>query len=386
MANSQNVPPRRPSATGPAAVDRFQPSVHPFVPVADVVALRFGGLLPTFALREVGVTSDTLRGLCRSGVLHGIRRGVYVTAERWRAAGVDERYRLLVRATVLAAGRIPVLSHQSAAVLHGLPIIGGWPATVHTSTPDASGGNTARSTTGHRGPVPGKVQTIDGCQVTSLARTLVDVAASSSFLVGVTMMDHALRVAQPWAGRARSEHGIDAGQHSDGRGRPTGAASREVDPTRAVPTMLSGVTKEDLYRELDAVNPRTGRRRAEQAIAFASPLAANPGETLSRVRIFELGFEVPELQVRFPDILGGDVWVDFFWRRVRKIGEFDGFLKYGSGPVLGDRDPSAVVWAEKQREDALRARVNSFDRWGWELAFSPPRFFAFLTERGVPRA
>ncbi|WP_255455709.1 hypothetical protein [Cryobacterium lactosi] len=41
---------------------------------------------------------------------------------------------------------------------------------------------------------------------------------------------------------------------------------------------------------------------------------------------------MPELQVGFPDILGGDVWADFFWRRVRKIGEFDGFLKYGSGP------------------------------------------------------
>ena len=29
---------------------------------------------------------------------------------------------------------------------------------------------------------------------------------------------------------------------------------------------------------------------------------------------------------------------------------------------LGPREAVAVVWAEKQREDALRARVNSFDR------------------------
>ena len=149
---------------------------------------------------------------------------------------------------------------------------------------------------------------------------------------------------------------------------------------------LSALTKDDLYQELALVNPRTGRRQAEQAIAFASPLSANPGETLSRVRIFQLGFEAPELQVCFPDILGGNAYVDFWWRRVRKIGEFDGFLKYGVGPVLGTRDPGAVVWQEKQREDALRARVNSFDRWGWDLALSPGRFHAFLTERGVPRA
>jgi hypothetical protein len=148
----------------------------------------------------------------------------------------------------------------------------------------------------------------------------------------------------------------------------------------------AALTKEVLNRELELVNPRTGRRQAEQAIAFADPLSANPGETLSRVRIFQLGFEVPELQVCFPNILGGNAFVDFWWPRVRKIGEFDGFLKYGAGPVLGDRDPGSVVWQEKQREDALRARVNSFDRWGWDLALSPERFHAFLTERGVPRA
>ncbi|WP_146073414.1 hypothetical protein [Cryobacterium sp. N22] len=296
--------------------------------------------------------------LCREGVLHSIRRGVYVTGERWRASNVDERYRLMVRATALVAGNPPVLSHHSAAVLRGLPIIGRWPSTVHIVTPGASGGSNARFTTSHRGPVPEAVHEIDGCRVTTLARTLVDVAASSPFLVGVTMVDHALRVEQERAERER-------------RG--------EV-PVRPP------LTREDLYRELARVNPRTGRRRAERVIAFANPLAANPGETLSRVRIFQLGFAAPELQVCFPDILGGTAWVDFFWRRVRKIGEFDGFLKYGVGPVLGDRDPSSVVWQEKQREDALRARVNSFDRWGWDLALSPARFHAFLTERGVPRA
>ncbi|POH58119.1 hypothetical protein C3B59_18960 [Cryobacterium zongtaii] len=322
------------------------------------MSTRYGGLLPSGALREVGVSTRALQTLCARGVLQSVRRGVYVTGERWRTADVDERYRLMVRATVLASGRRPVLSHQSAGILHGFPTIGSWPATVHISTPDAVGGSSTRFITSHRGPAPDSVQEIDGCQVTSIARTLVDVAASSPFLVGVTMVDHALRVEQERAER-------------EGRG--------------GVP-IRPALTREDLYRELALVNPRTGRRRAERVIAFANPLAANPGETLSRVRIFQLGFEAPELQVCFPDILGGNAWVDFFWRRVRKIGEFDGFLKYGTGPVLGNRDPSSVVWQEKQREDALRARVNSFDRWGWDLALSPTRFHAFLTERGVPRA
>ncbi|PXA69835.1 hypothetical protein [Cryobacterium arcticum] len=327
------------------------------------MALRFGGLLPAEALREAGVPPHSLRRLCGEGVLHGIRRGVYVAGAQWRAADTGERYRLLVRATVLTAGNSPVLSHHSAAVLHGLPIIGAWPATVHTLMPGSGRGSTARFTTSHNGPTSEVVEDIDGCRVTPLARTLVDVAATSSFLVAVTMVDHALRVEQERVLREQLRRG-------------------DVPPMPERPAL----TKEDLYWELDRVNPRTGRRHVERAIEFASPLAANPGETLSRVRIFQLGFAAPELQVRFPDILGGNAYVDFFWRRVRKIGEFDGFLKYGAGAVLGDRDPSTVVWQEKQREDALRARVKSFDRWGWDLALAPGRFHAFLTERGVPRA
>ena len=158
--------------------------LHPVLRLAAVVGLRFGGLLPADALREAGVLPHNFARLCREGVLNSVRHGVYVTGERWRAADGDERYRLLVRATVLAAGNPPVLSHHSAAVLRGLPIIGGWPSTVHTLTPGASGGSTARFTTSHRGPAPDAVRDVEGCRVTSLARTLVDVAASSPFLVG----------------------------------------------------------------------------------------------------------------------------------------------------------------------------------------------------------
>ena len=358
MVNHQPSSSERPSFDREAGAGRRLARLD----LAEVVGARHGGLLPAGALLEAGLSRRGIQQLCAEGALGRIRRGVYVEAEHWRGAGASERYSLLVRATVLAADRAPVLSHQSAAVLHGLPTIGPWPATVHTITPDAGGGSSTRAVTAHRGARPGSLQIIAGCQVSSLTRTLVDVAATSSLLVGVTMVDHALRVEQERADRLQKQ------------ARPGELA---LEPA---------LTKDDHYRELEKVNPRTGRRRAEQAIAFASPLAANPGETLSRVRIFQLGFAEPELQVCFPDILGANAYVDFFWRRVRKIGEFDGFLKYGAGPVLAGRDPSAVVWQEKQREDALRARVNSFDRWGWDLALSPARFHTFLTERGVPRA
>jgi len=326
------------------------------IEILPTASLRHHALLPAATLRELGLGPNAIATLVRRRELKRVRRGVYVDGELWRECKPDERYRLFLRATALSSPPRGAVSHLSAAALHGLPLIGTWPTSLHATDPDATGGSSARFVTMHRGPEFPQVE-IDGIAATSLARTLIDVAASSSFLVAVTMIDHALRVEQERAEEARKR----------------GVAVRAL-------------TKDDLYAELAAVNPRRGAKQAERAIAFANPLAANPGESLSRVRIFELGFEVPELQVSFPNIDGHDYWVDFFWRRIRKIGEFDGILKYTRGAVLGDRDPADVVVAEKLREDALRRHVNSFSRWVWDTAISPQRFYDFLVSEGVPRA
>lgn len=179
-------------------------------------------------------------------------------------------------------------------------------------------------------------------------------ATGCSLLTGVTMIDHALH---------RENTGA-VGEHTTG----------------APP-----ITKASLLTELESVNPRTGRHAAERAIAFANGLSANAGESLSRVRFAELGFEVPELQVRF-DVAGRTFFVDFFWRDVRKIGEFDGYMKYTRAAVMDGKDVVGVVVSEKDRESLLRPGVSSFDRWGWNLALNSPEFYRFLLEKGVPRA
>jgi hypothetical protein len=145
------------------------------------------------------------------------------------------------------------------------------------------------------------------------------------------------------------------------------------------------ITKTVLFVELETVHPRTGRNAAERAISFASELSANAGESLSRVRFAELGFEVPELQVRFY-VAGRTYFVDYFWRGVKQIGEFDGHIKYTRASVMNGRDVVGVILAEKDRESLLRALVNSFDRWGWDLALNTPAFYRFLCEKNLPRA
>jgi hypothetical protein len=222
---------------------------------------------------------------------------------------------------------------------------------------DAVGGSSARFTTSHRSVAEPESVVVGGCAATTLARTLIDVAATSSFLVGVTMTDHALRVQQE---RANEE------QRRGIVGTP--------------PLCTDG-----LYEELATVHPRIGGAQARRVIDFANPLAANPGDSLSRVRMEELGFEVPELLVRFV-VKGREYWVDFFWREGHKIGEFDGKIKYTRGAILGDRHPPEIVIVEKDRENLLRPGVGSFDRWDWVTAYSPRLFYEFLTEHNVPRA
>ena len=318
---------------------------------------RNEGLILAESLREAGLTTYAVRALLAKGDLVRIRRGIYALGATWRSADRADRYRLFVRATVLTAEQPLLLSHLSAAVLHNLPIIGPWPKVVHAINNDTSGGNSARFTTSHRSVVEPQSVVVNGCDATTLARTLIDVAATSSFLVGVAMMDHALRVEAERAENERRQgiHGAPA------------------------------LSKDDLYTELAVVHPRTGRANVRRVIDFANPLADNPGESLSRVRIAELGFEVPELQVCFV-VNGRRYWVDFFWRGVGKMGEFDGKLKYTRGAVLGDRDPADVVVEEKNRENLLRPHGNSFNRWDWDTAFSPRLFYEFMIQHDFPRA
>jgi hypothetical protein len=323
----------------------------------DAPNARNEGLILAESLRASGLTTHAVRALVANGELVRIRRGIYALGATWRGSDSDGKYRLFVRATVIAAEQPVLLSHQSAAALHGLPIIGPWPQGVHAINNDTAGGSSARFTTSHRSVVEPETVIVNGYTVTTLARTLIDVAASSTFLVGVTMTDHALRLEQE---RANEQH----------RRGTVGAPP---------------LSKDDLYEELARVRPRNGGAQARRVIEFANPLSANPGESLSRVRMQELGFEIPELQVRFV-VKGREYWVDFFWRSVRKIGEFDGKIKYTRGVTLGDRHPSEVVVVEKNRENLLRPGVSSFDRWDWDTAYSPRRFYEFLVEHDVPRA
>lgn len=326
-------------------------------PLIARAELRRDGLILTADLRQLGFHPGALRELVRDQHLVRIRRGVCVRAARWDELRPDARYRDLVRSIQHTSSRGLVVMGASAAVMHGLPLVGALPARVHALAPGERGGSSNRYLATHLGPPDPEATEIDGVLVTSLARTLVDLARTAPEISSIAALDHALRAVR--LGEARTVSGA-------------GWAARP--------------SQQQLLDLLEMLDPRAGYRRALRTIQFASPSSMSVGESVSRCRIADLGFEMPILQQRFRLADGTAADADFWWEGVRLVGEFDGEVKYLDGRMRGGLHADQIVVREKLREDGLRALGLNVARWTWSLAMDPQRFGAFLARSGVPRA
>ncbi|MBC7443070.1 MAG: hypothetical protein H7311_11245 [Ramlibacter sp.] len=276
-----------------------------------------------------------------------MRRGVFTSAEHWARLPPLQRYLTEIRAVVATRTREPLISHQSAAAVWGIPLAEVWPATVHVLAPPASRARSKNGVTVHRCDVPDTdIVDIDGMLVTSPARTLLDLARTTTFATAVVAIDHALN------------------------------------PRRASPRVF--LTKEVLTEKLGESSSARGLVRANRAISFGRPNADNPGESLSRVAIFELGFPDPLLQTCHRNPRGGNYFTDFEWPAYRLIGEFDGHGKYLKDEFLRGLTPGEAVTREKIREDNLRAEGNGMARWGPSDVRQRQSLARILTTAGLP--
>ncbi len=269
-------------------------------------------------LNALGYTNAELTRLVRRGDLVRVRRGAY--ADAGGEVGRRTAHRRLVEACLAQAGPGAVVSHHSAAVLRGLPL---WPdrlGQVHL-TRDRRGQSTSRAGLHVHGvPLPGSdVGLVDGLPVTTLARTVVDVACTLPLHEAVAIGDAALR---------------------------------------------QGLMRSELIEVMDRA---AGRRRiaaARRTIAFLDARSESAGESVSRVRFHEWGLPAPEPQLEIFDGAALVARVDFAWPALGVVGEFDGREKYGRLRKRGQSVEDAVV-AEKRREDAVRALDWGMTRWVW---------------------
>ena len=312
---------------------------------------------PQFELSRQARLTGTERALARRverGELVRVRPGVYLAADVWNAYGFDARYRARVFAAAEVTRTAPVFSHDSAAALLRLPGLGPWPKRVDVLGPAASGGRSSAGIHRLSGPDDADAIAINQFAITSLARTVVDVGAHADFTRAVCMIDSALR--PPQRGEFRHTHGIAA------------------------------TDKESLQGLVASMAPFPGIARAKLALAFGDPLSGSIGESISRVQMHLLGFPPPLLQVPFYDSEGLIGYADFYWPEFGMIGEFDGRVKYRDKFYARGQLPEEVVWAEKLREDRLRAQVRSLARWNWEVANSQRLLSQRLRDHGLPLA
>jgi hypothetical protein len=141
-------------------------------PPPDVALARLAsaqhGVVASRHLHQLGFDKHAIARMVRSGRLHRLHRGVYAVGH----TVLPPSGRLL--AAVLAAGEGAVVSHRSAASLWGLRRTA--TATVDVTVPVPRGFRGTASIRVHRSRPPIESAIEDGIPVTTVARTLGDLA------------------------------------------------------------------------------------------------------------------------------------------------------------------------------------------------------------------
>ena len=207
-------------------------------------------------------------------------------------------------------------SHQSAARAYGLGVVGheSAPMIQITRAPGDRGSRKGRpGVLVHIAALPAEhVVSHRGVRLTSVPRTVIDLARVLPFGEGVAVADSALHA------------GL--------------------------------TTKSELAAVIADCTRWPGLQRAREVTAFSDARSESVLESLSRAVFHQAGLPPPDLQVWVGDdgeIIGR---ADFLWRRYRTIGEADGALKYQT---------PARARAQLERDARLRAAGYEVVHFTW---------------------
>lgn len=275
-----------------------------------------------------GMTLSTIRTLVARDRLRVVRHGVYLATAAWPddepAVNV-----MLARAEAVANPRA-VVSHASAALVWGLPTPGfaPWSDAPPAVTLPAEGHAACLrgSVVHHVGKLPSGHVAVDddGYDVTTPARTAVDLAADLDLPESLVLLDVAARrLVTSFVSDPRRRHFSDP---------------RLVEAAR---DHLSQIAQTRRIARLD------------RAISLAEACRESPAESLSAGHIHLSGLPVPLYQFEIRTSRGR-LYPDFYWPDADLIGECDGAVKY--------KTADGFV-SEKEREQYLRDLGHRMVRW-----------------------
>ena len=283
-------------------------------------------------LAAVGMTPNDIRARLRAGDLRRIRRGAY--CDELEHLSEVAKHIQLIHASVHGTEETNVVSHASAAVLHGLPVPNGHLGKVWMTRRSSGHGDGGTFLVVRASPLSrSEVTELDGVKVTTLARTAADMARTASREWGLIACDAALR---------------------------------------------QGLSRDELAIALECHPRLRGIVRARTVVELADARSESPAESISRANIAYSGLPAPHLQFEIHDSNGELVArTDFAWPELQLVGEVDGAVKYGELLKPG-QSMIAAIMAEKRREESIRQQGFWVVRWDWSIASDHRKLSALI--------
>jgi predicted transcriptional regulator of viral defense system len=297
---------------------------RPFDALIAALAERQHGTVARRQLIALGMHPRAIDRRIAAGRLHRIHRGVYAVGHK----RLTREGRLI--AAVLAAGPGAVLSHRSAAALHGIRRHSGKIEITVPTTPPRSAAFVARRSQLQ----PDELTEISGIPATTVARTLLDLAT----VISRPELDSAIREAD---------------------------YLRSFD-LRAVETLLLRYPR------------RSGRARLRAALAEATYGTGTTRKELeARFRRLALAAKLPPPEFNATIELGATTFeVDVLWRKQHVIVELDSWQAHGTR----DRFES-----DRERDRKLKLAGYEVLRVTWrQLEAAIADLQALLSGRATP--
>ncbi|WP_165555487.1 hypothetical protein [Kribbella pittospori] len=296
--------------------------------LGDAVRERLGATRLTTQRRAMllglGLSDGDLRRLLRNRHLQH-HHGHYLDA------AVDPETARIICAQAAYPGS--VVSHFSAARLAGVRT---WVDAARRSSPPEQAVWLTRPPVAKRnqrrrdivvrraGLTTADLSRNQGLPVTSVARTVVDLARELPLREAIVSVDHALAI---------------------------------------------GTTRAELEAVVERQHRWPGIGRARASIGFGDPRSESALESIVRAAFATAGLPAPILQAQFFD---GVVWmperVDFWWPTYRTVAEADGLAKYEAASAAERR---RLLRRSHRRDQRLSDRGIELVHFGWEDAVDP---------------
>lgn len=259
-------------------------------------------------LKNLGLSNNLISAQHRRGELIRLTRGVYLDGALGRQCGPEER----AKAVTLALAKTrptAVVSHQSAALLWGAPLLA-LPAKVHLSLPGAN-------KNGHRQATLHSSRPAECARAIEIWKVMVTDPLTTIQDCGKTLpLQDSLAIADFFLGQGQ-------------------------------------LTVEEARLELEKTTGR-GSQKVKIMARVMSPLSESPLESLANLVIHRGGLEVPQQQCQIVTPSGRAYRADFAWPHLKILLEVDGLHKY-----YGAYRPTE----DQLRYDNLRQRELELAGW-----------------------